>query len=269
MARLYLNLATIAAVSTFFTAVSTQGTAYSQCGGIGWTGATTCISGWCCVYSNAYYSQCLQTGCSASTTTPTVTLPVRSSTTPFSTTTSTTTKGTTTSSSSTPVTGTSTATTPITTLLPGWLWLRADEEPYFHQYMRSVNSYAPGDVILGNYTTGGQFQIVNGQIEHYLPSGGLLYVNVKPPANSTVTYIGMYFATTPNTFGTFAFSGDAVTWSVASIARPNTGAFYVCPDPVEGNLLYINLGAYDYMTPTGCADETINYYNGATAVPRI
>jgi cellulose 1,4-beta-cellobiosidase len=28
-------------------------------GGIGWTGATTCISGYTCTYSNPYYSQCL------------------------------------------------------------------------------------------------------------------------------------------------------------------------------------------------------------------
>lgn len=109
------------------------------------------------------------------------------------------------------------AVTPITTLLPGWLWLRADEQPYFHQYVQSVNAYAPGDVILGSYTTGGQYQIVNGQIEAYLPngkpvscsspdavgaaevptlsdvlSGSLLYVNVKPPANSSVTYIGKW-----------------------------------------------------------------------------
>lgn len=69
-----------------------------------------------------------------------------------------------------------------------------------------------------------------------------MYVNVKQPASSASTYIGMYFATTPNTFGTFAFQGDGVIWSVASINRPNTGAFLVCPDPVEGDLLYINLG---------------------------
>ncbi|RQM05261.1 hypothetical protein DH86_00001796, partial [Scytalidium sp. 3C] len=38
-------------------------------GGQGWTGPTTCISGWTCVYSNPYYSQCLQqTGASSSTT---------------------------------------------------------------------------------------------------------------------------------------------------------------------------------------------------------
>ena len=31
---------------------------YGQCGGIGWTGATTCATG-TCKYSNPYYSQCL------------------------------------------------------------------------------------------------------------------------------------------------------------------------------------------------------------------
>ncbi|KAH8811859.1 1, 4-beta cellobiohydrolase [Xylogone sp. PMI_703] len=33
---------------------------WGQCGGQGWTGSTTCVSGWTCVYSNPYYSQCLQ-----------------------------------------------------------------------------------------------------------------------------------------------------------------------------------------------------------------
>ncbi|KAJ5715558.1 Glycoside hydrolase superfamily [Penicillium malachiteum] len=32
---------------------------YGQCGGSGWTGATTCISGTTCTYSNDWYSQCL------------------------------------------------------------------------------------------------------------------------------------------------------------------------------------------------------------------
>ncbi|KAH9481222.1 Endo-1,4-beta-xylanase A [Psilocybe cubensis] len=36
-----------------------QSGAYGQCGGIGWTGSTTCISGFTCTYSNPYYSQCL------------------------------------------------------------------------------------------------------------------------------------------------------------------------------------------------------------------
>ncbi|KAI0873900.1 carbohydrate-binding module family 1 [Hypoxylon argillaceum] len=42
---------------------------YGQCGGTGWTGDTTCASGYTCVYSNAYYSQCLPGTASSSTTT--------------------------------------------------------------------------------------------------------------------------------------------------------------------------------------------------------
>ncbi|KAG8904493.1 hypothetical protein FRC01_008706, partial [Tulasnella sp. 417] len=44
------------------TSASATGTvaAYGQCGGIGYTGPTTCVSGWTCVYSNDYYSQCIQ-----------------------------------------------------------------------------------------------------------------------------------------------------------------------------------------------------------------
>jgi len=33
---------------------------YQQCGGTGWTGCTTCSSGWTCKVLNAYYSQCTQ-----------------------------------------------------------------------------------------------------------------------------------------------------------------------------------------------------------------
>ena len=43
--------------------------------------------------------------------------------------------------------------------------------------------------------------------------------------------------------------------------RPNKSAWYVC----TGQKLYINLGNYLYMTPSGCADQTIHYYNDKTA----
>ncbi|KAL9115760.1 MAG: hypothetical protein Q9227_000128 [Pyrenula ochraceoflavens] len=36
-----------------------QQAAWGQCGGIGWTGATTCVSGYTCQVSNSYYSQCV------------------------------------------------------------------------------------------------------------------------------------------------------------------------------------------------------------------
>lgn len=57
--------------------VVAQSQPYGQCGGQGWTGATTCTSGWTCTYSNPYYSQCLpgtgggSTGGGSQTTSPT------------------------------------------------------------------------------------------------------------------------------------------------------------------------------------------------------
>lgn len=89
--------------------------------------------------------------------------------------------------------------------------------------------------------------------------------------------LAMTFNTTQNTYGTFAFSGDAVQWSIPTISRPNLSAWLVCAN----QQLFINLGPYDYNTPPGCADETvslevcdprtkadlgqIHYYNAATA----
>lgn len=40
-------------------AVAAQSEAYQQCGGNGWTGDTSCISGDDCVEHNEWYSQCL------------------------------------------------------------------------------------------------------------------------------------------------------------------------------------------------------------------
>ncbi|KAF3909537.1 Exoglucanase-6A [Arthrobotrys entomopaga] len=38
---------------------SAQSPLYGQCGGIGWNGPTSCVSGSTCVFSNDYYSQCV------------------------------------------------------------------------------------------------------------------------------------------------------------------------------------------------------------------
>ncbi|KAJ7512588.1 glycoside hydrolase superfamily [Mycena galericulata] len=49
-------LAFVVILPTF---VNAQGALYSQCGGIGWTGATSCVQGATCQELNAYYFQCL------------------------------------------------------------------------------------------------------------------------------------------------------------------------------------------------------------------
>jgi endoglucanase len=58
----------IAAASTVSSAYA-QGQAYAQCGGVGWSGSTTCVSGYTCQKTNDYYSQCVPGGGSSPTTT--------------------------------------------------------------------------------------------------------------------------------------------------------------------------------------------------------
>ncbi|KAI1858950.1 hypothetical protein JX265_005781 [Neoarthrinium moseri] len=52
--------------SAFAGAALAQGAAWAQCGGNGYSGATTCVSGYACKYVNDYYSQC-QPGTAATT----------------------------------------------------------------------------------------------------------------------------------------------------------------------------------------------------------
>jgi hypothetical protein len=66
--------------------------------------------------------------------------------------------------------------------------------------------------------------------------------------------LAVTFSTMQNTYGTFSWSGDALQWSVPSISRPNLSAWLVCAN----QQLFINLGAYLFMTPAGCADETVS-----------
>ncbi|TAQ85999.1 hypothetical protein B7494_g5658 [Chlorociboria aeruginascens] len=49
----------VGVVVTFVRFASAAQPAYAQCGGEGWTGATDCVAGYTCTYSNTYYSQCL------------------------------------------------------------------------------------------------------------------------------------------------------------------------------------------------------------------
>ncbi|KAJ4487740.1 endo-1,4-B-xylanase A [Lentinula aciculospora] len=59
-----------------------QSQEWGQCGGIGWAGSTTCVSGTACTVINPYYSQCLP---GTASTTPPVITPTTTPTTPPST----------------------------------------------------------------------------------------------------------------------------------------------------------------------------------------
>lgn len=50
---------TLRTSTTTTTASGASQTVWGQCGGVGWTGPTSCVSGATCTYLNAYYSQCV------------------------------------------------------------------------------------------------------------------------------------------------------------------------------------------------------------------
>ncbi|KAK6531999.1 hypothetical protein TWF694_003162 [Orbilia ellipsospora] len=85
------------------TSVTAQGGAWSQCGGIGWTGTTSCVSGYYCSVLNPYYSQCIP-GTATTTKATTTAVTTTKSTTTSSTTLKTSTT-TTTSASTSPTAG--------------------------------------------------------------------------------------------------------------------------------------------------------------------
>ncbi|KAK6523076.1 hypothetical protein TWF281_002499 [Arthrobotrys megalospora] len=92
-------------VLAFAAQVLAQAQPWGQCGGSGWTGPTTCVSGWCCQFSNEWYSQCIQGSCGGGATTTTArTTTTSSRTTTRAATTITTTTRTTTSSGPNPTT---------------------------------------------------------------------------------------------------------------------------------------------------------------------
>lgn len=75
---------------------------YGQCGGINYTGSTTCDSGLTCYYQNAYYSQCLASTTTVSSTSTTSTTSTATTTTTTVTSTTSTTSATSTTSTSAP-----------------------------------------------------------------------------------------------------------------------------------------------------------------------
>ncbi|TBU33420.1 endo-1,4-beta-xylanase C precursor [Dichomitus squalens] len=70
MSRLSTAFSVLAALVPFAFGQSAE---WGQCGGIGWTGATTCVSGTTCTVLNDYYSQCLPGTATTAPSTPTST----------------------------------------------------------------------------------------------------------------------------------------------------------------------------------------------------
>lgn len=71
---------------------------------------------------------------------------------------------------------------PGSTLQNGYLWIRAVAAPNFHKYLQTKPQYVPGTAIMDSYTTAGQFQIVDGQLEQRTFSSSIS----SPPARFSV-----------------------------------------------------------------------------------
>ncbi|KAF9045501.1 carbohydrate-binding module family 1 protein [Panaeolus papilionaceus] len=207
---------------------------YGQCGGIGWSGPTACPSGWGCVKSGDYYSQCLPGAPTATPTSggggnPTTTNPGGS----------------------------------VPTLMSGWNFIRAVTAPNFHKYLQSEVKNKASDAVLGEAVNAGQFKITDGQLIQYA-GGTNLYAVVAPKTDSSATKLKVTWSTTKDTLGQFKFSGDTVEWSSSTVTRPQTNAWLICPDSAGNKEVFINLGAYGYQTPAGCNDHTIHGFTGTT-----
>ncbi|KAF2749057.1 hypothetical protein M011DRAFT_518195 [Sporormia fimetaria CBS 119925] len=163
-------------------------------------------------------------------------------------------------------TGTPTGSGPGRDLQTGYLWIRGVAAPNFHKYMQSSPLLSPGPAVLGSYTTAGQFAILSsGQLVQLISSPSepvkYLYAQVSSERSLNDLSLLVSWSETPNTYGAFAWNGDGLVWNHPDIKRPNAAAWYVC----QGQKMYVNLGNYLYGTPSGCADQTIHYYNDKRA----
>ncbi|KAK3080063.1 hypothetical protein LTS18_003227, partial [Coniosporium uncinatum] len=118
---------------------------------------------------------------------------------------------------------------PGSTLQSGYYWVRAVTAPNFHKYLQTSPNYAAGPAVLQTYTTAGQFQIIVGQLVQLTSAAGaaapsLLYAGVAQEKTKGGRTLAVTFSPTKNTYGTFAWQGDALTWSAPGLTRPQASA---------------------------------------------
>jgi len=172
-------------------AVKCQQSAYGQCGGIGWTGATTCVAGYTCLVLNAYYSQCTPGSASSSAAPPPSTsVPSSTATTPTTT------------------SGSSSAPSASSTAVPAGDEIRADQDPVYHLYLQNQG----GAAVLGPESTDGRFNVSSTIILNSPTGGAPLYLNI---ASGNASYLPVSFGTTASTTG-WALEGDTIITSQSS-----------------------------------------------------
>lgn len=211
--------------------------AYGQCGGQGWNGGSTCVSGYHCVAQNSYYSQCIPGGASSSTPAKTTT---KSSSTPVKTTTSTRPASTTSKAAGSSTTSKSPVTSPATTATST---ATISGNP-FNGYQQYANSFYSSEVV-----------------NLAIPS---LASSLVPAASA--------IAVTPNFFWMDTLSKVPVMGSLlddisaknkAGASPPNLGLFVVYDLPDRDCAAYSSNGEYSYAN--GGAANYQNYIDSIVA----
>ncbi|KAF9452397.1 carbohydrate-binding module family 1 protein [Macrolepiota fuliginosa MF-IS2] len=174
----FVTFATAAILSFALGGVNAQSPAWGQCGGQGWSGPTTCVSGYTCTYNNTYHSQCLPETTSTITTSTPISTVAPTSTSPSS--------ATTTSSGATP-TGSQ---------------IRAVQDPVFHFYLQNNG----GKPQLGPEASSGYFT-VSGTISLNQSSGSKLYLNVNTSASTSYKPLTLDATATTTDWG---LEGDTI-----------------------------------------------------------
>lgn len=100
--------------------------------------------------------------------------------------------------------------------------------PYYHKYLQSQTLRTPGNAVLGDHTTAAQLDVINGQLRQLIDtSGTVLYAQVEPKTSDSQNKLLLTFASSPNTYGTFSWSGDSLLWTNPSVPRQNNAAWLI------------------------------------------
>ncbi|KAF8684552.1 hypothetical protein RHS04_01249 [Rhizoctonia solani] len=196
---------------------------WAQCGGLSWSGGTTCISGSTCVKLNDYYYQCQPGAVQTTPASPTST-----------------TWGSTGTISST---GTTTSSAPAAT----GTQIRAVQDPVYHFYLQNSG----GTPVLASESTSGRF-IINGSIA--LVSGSTkLYLNIN---TSTTSYKPLTFDSTASTVN-WGLEGDTIITTNASPYGRQLN-FLACTTSTTGSYrVYLQTGN---DVPSGSTCSTITLH---------
>ncbi|KAF3941967.1 Endoglucanase-1 [Dactylella cylindrospora] len=223
---------------------SAQSGAWGQCGGINWTGPTTCVSGYVCTYSNDWYSQCIPgTGGGTTTTSRTTS---RTTTTSSRTTSRTTTRTTTTSSRTTtaPV-------TPSSSDFCGQWDLRETDA-----FILYNNLWGMGSATSGSQCTGLDYASGNTIRWHTSWSWQGGQYNVKSYANANLKFTPRRLSAVSSIPTTLQFSYTGTSGMVANVAYDMFTASTSGSNTPEYEIM-VWVGAYGGAGPISSTGSTI------------